>query len=434
MAEAAVQIPAAENGEPETKRRRTLLQPETGPFSPVDWLRSAAAAVTVEVSEGSRKELFHIHEGALRQLPYFKAYADRWAKGADPCKLLLPPDVVVEDFEHLMVRIYTVCMCPLTKGMPCPMCHESSLDIKRSVAFYLLVDMMLAEQLLPEAYSAICLAVRSDEHLEELRAWSQKPGAKALAKVVSEIETEREEPFLATLVRSVIGDGNRVLGSPDILDLKTTILQDRLKERAELGLHCLDVHVVLDALKTNAWIGTVWIDQTFKVSPKLPVVWKMVEQHITTEKAFAFARGLAGELDRPAGFNRVSYRGEQRYALAFSGNRDLAAEVLQGIVRAGAKLAEQGVVAWSDVMNVLPQNYESAEFEAILLPALQVSIFQLDLLLPYLKKLSLDFLVKLLRTSPRVTARKIARHVFLDEAALKPNKEVFEAIRELRLV
>ena len=50
------------------------------------------------------------------------------------------------------------------------------------------------------------------EGLEELRTWARKPGAKALTKVVKEIESEKEEPFLASLVRSVIGDGNRVLG------------------------------------------------------------------------------------------------------------------------------------------------------------------------------------------------------------------------------
>merc|ERR1712224_1009944 len=183
---------------------------------------------------------------------------------------------------------------------------------------------------------------------------------------------------------------------------------------------------------TNAWIGTTYYDQTFKVSPQLYVVWQMVERHIVSESAFCIARGLATELDRPAGLCRVSYRGEQRYNLAFSGNRELAVEVLQGIVRAGAKLAEQGVVSWSEVMTVLPQNYESAQFELILQPALEVSQFQVELLLPFLKRISLDFLAKLLRTSPRASAQKIARHVFLDEAALKPNKEVFEVIREIR--
>merc|ERR1711907_140388 len=143
-----------------------------------------------------------------------------------------------------------------------------------------------------------------------------------------------------------------------------------------------------ETLKVNAWIGTTYYDQTFKVSPQLLVAWQMVEPYITTESAFVNARGLASELDRPAGFNRVSYRGEQRYSLAFSGNRELAVEVLQGIVRVGTRLAEQAVVSWAEVMTTLPQNYESAQFEFILQPALEALPFQVELLLPFLKRIS----------------------------------------------
>jgi hypothetical protein len=430
---------AVEIAEPDMKRRRSLLQSDSDshqhswPPSLVEWFRSALVAVSVETADGSRRETFHIHEGALRQMPYFEAYADRWAKAQEPCKLQLPPDVEMEDFENLIVRIYTVCRCGYMGGLE-RLRLEKTVDLKRAVAFYLLADMMLVERLMQEGRAAICLSVRTREHVEELRSWSQKPAAKALAKVVKEIESEWEQPFLANLVRSVIGDGNRVLGTPEILEMKSGILQDRLKERADLGLQSPDANIVLDVLRNCAWIGTVYYDQVFKVSPMLLIAWQMVEPNIITESAFNVARGLASELDRPASLCRVSYRGEQRYSLAFSGNRDIAVELLQGIVRVGAKLAEQGMVPWSEVMTVLPKNYESAQFEFIIQPALQVSLFQVELLLPYLKRISLDFLVKLLRTSPRAAAHRIARHVFMDEAALKPSKEVFEVIRELRLV
>merc|ERR1711964_295250 len=124
------------------------------------------------------------------------------------------------------------------------------------------------------------------------------------------------------------------------------------QERVELGLQIGDAHMVLETLKTNAWIGTVYYDQTFKVSPQLLVVWQMVEPYITTESTFTVARGLALELDRPEGFIRLCFRGEQRYSLAFSGNRNLAVEVLQGVVRAGTKLAERGAVSCGDVLAV----------------------------------------------------------------------------------
>merc|ERR1719443_1397680 len=134
-----------------------------------------------------------------------------------------------------------------------------------------------------EAHAAICQAVRTIEQLDELCTWAQKPQAKALMKVVSEIETEQKQPFLANLTRSVIGDGNRVLGTPEVLELKCAILRDRLTDRAALGLQGLDAHEVLEVLKTNAWIGTTYYDQTFKVSPQLYVVWQMVERHIVSE-------------------------------------------------------------------------------------------------------------------------------------------------------
>lgn len=46
------------------------------------------------------------------------------------------------------------------------------------------------------------------------------------------------------------------------------------------------------------------------------------------------------------------------------------------LVRVGANLAEQGTLAWSEVMSTLPIHYESAQFEAILQPTLQVSLLQ----------------------------------------------------------
>lgn len=387
---------------------------------PAEWLQSRPVAVIVESHDGVRKETFHIHERALRRMPYFEAYAERWAKGEE-LKLRLPPDVDIEDFEWLVVHIYT--------GV-----FAMSSELKRALAIYVLADVLLMEQFMPQVVAGICRTVHNTEQFAELRNFSMTPAGKGLAAVVAEIESESQDPFLSNLVRAVVGDGHHLLGTPEILELKSSILRTKLEDRAALGLQTPDAHTVLEVLKASAWIGTVYYDQNFKVSPQLAVVWKMVEPRISTESAFTLARGLAVELDRPATLNRVSYRGEQRYSLSFSGNRELAVEVLKGVVRAGAKLAEEGVVPWSEVMSVLPKNYEPSEFENILQPALDVTRFEVELLLPYLKRASLEFLARLLRTSPRATARKIARHVFLDEAALKPSSEVFDAILELRLV
>merc|ERR1712050_118319 len=113
---------------------------------------------------------------------------------------------------------------------------------------------------------------------------------------------------------------------------------------------------------------------------------------------------------------------------------ELAVEVLQGIVRVGANLVKLGVVQCSDVLSMLPQHYEMGQFETILQPALEMAVSNVELLLPYLQRAPLEFLAKLLRTAPRAAACKISHHVFRHEAALKPNKEVFAVIRELRLL
>mmetsp|Transcript_59698 Transcript_59698/g.142039 ORF Transcript_59698/g.142039 Transcript_59698/m.142039 type:complete len:442 (+) Transcript_59698:68-1393(+) len=411
---------AGENGATELKRRRVDGFEEAMPL-PAEWLRTSQVAVSVRVSDDSRNDNFAIHEGALRQLPYFKAYAERWTRG-EALTLRLPPEVGIEDFERLLVYIYT-------GNMP-----QRPKDLKRAVAMYLLVDMMNAEQVLPIVLNGIAHSVKTAEHLEELRSYTETFGHDRLLAIVAEIESEWEENFLGHLVKAVIGDGNRVLGTPQVLKIKAAILQDKLQDRAEMGLQAMDTQVVLEVLRANAWIGIPYIDQSFKVSPQLHVVWQMIEPYIDNEALFEVAKGLASELDRPSGFTRVSYRGEQRYSLAFSGNRDIAVEVLKGVVRVGTKLVQNGVIPCNEVLGVLPQNYEVGQFEVILQPALEFLLRNVELLLPLLRRASLDFLVKLLQTAPRMAARKIARHVFREEAALKPNVDVFEAIRKHRLL
>eukprot|EP00971_Amphidinium_carterae_P086126 1703890-Amphidinium_carterae.1 len=208
---------------------------------PAEWLRTSQVAVLVRVSDDSRSDEFTIHEGAIRQLPYFKAYAERWAQG-EALSLHLPPEVGVEDFERLLVYIYTGQM-PLRRPR----------DLKGALAMYLLVDMMNAEQVLPVVLNGIEHCVKTKENLEELRQHAASFGHDRLLSIVAEIETEWEESFLTHLVAAVVGDGNRVLGSPEVLKIKADILQDKLHDRAEMGLQEMDTLVVLEVLRANAW-------------------------------------------------------------------------------------------------------------------------------------------------------------------------------------
>mmetsp|Transcript_115092 Transcript_115092/g.325210 ORF Transcript_115092/g.325210 Transcript_115092/m.325210 type:complete len:298 (+) Transcript_115092:100-993(+) len=164
----------------------------------------ASPLATVEVETGDRGHVatFQVHRGAIEQLPYLKAYAERWAHG-DPLRVQLPRGVEVTDFKDLLVYAYT-------GRLP----RRSDLaGFAKHVKMYRLVDMMLAEDLIPETLARICEAVRCPEELEELRQLASVCGLERISVVVAEIEMESEDPFLGQLVKSVVGNGRAPIGN-----------------------------------------------------------------------------------------------------------------------------------------------------------------------------------------------------------------------------
>mmetsp|Transcript_115092 Transcript_115092/g.325212 ORF Transcript_115092/g.325212 Transcript_115092/m.325212 type:complete len:233 (+) Transcript_115092:716-1414(+) len=225
-------------------------------------------------------------------------------------------------------------------------------------------------------------------------------------------------------------------GSETALEVKLGILQDKLQDRAAMGLGELDAKVVLASLKANAWSeysrsGTM---RYYQVATHVPAVWRMVESRIATESVFATAIDLAAELDRPSHAGHMTYREETNLYCLFDSNRNSAVEVLQGVVRVGAKLAGAGFVQREKVLGMLPRHFDAVHCNGFVEQALELVLNDVDPLLPYLSKLSHDFLERLLRMAPRLTARKIARHVFRNEASMWPSVDMLQAIRELHLI
>jgi hypothetical protein len=333
--------------------------------------------VIVRVTMGEIQKIYGVHAQLLEQCDYFVTKAARWrlSEGVD---VKLPDGVDFFDFESLLYRFYHG-RYPSDGGLP------------RALAALILVDMLLAQELLPEVKVWLARCVNDEQALQEVALVCN---SEMLADVVSTLRASVHNEVLLHVVALAVGSDikrNVYEGHSDRAVAALAALRDLLRQRSLVGLGEDDARTVLSLLRRHIWsskciestgrrAGGSRREHVYEVPELLPDIVNSVAVHITSAETYEIAKQLVAKFkNRPKGeggwdFNDTyAYNGDVnkltvscRYE-----NEVFFDEVMRCLLRVGVQLVNSQVLALESLTGLF-QEWSPALTDAFLAELLQV--------------------------------------------------------------